>query len=58
MEVKTCRIHVEGYMEMGADGEYHLNPAKSKWEDIPASLIAEFLIEKFGREAIFGGEDD
>ena len=58
MEVKTCRIPVVGYMEMGADGEYHLNQEKSKWADIPADDIARFLIEKFGRESIFGGGSD
>ncbi len=50
----TCRIPVVGYMEKGADGKYHLIPEKSEWADIPGSVIAEFLIEKFGREAIFG----
>lgn len=45
-------LPVMGYMEKQPDGSYELNPEKSEWADIPASVVASFLIEKFGWDAI------
>ena len=57
MKEDICHIPVVGCMEKGEDGNYHLNPEKSKWADIPADAIARFLLEKFGYDAIFKGGD-
>lgn len=53
-----CRIPVVGHMVKGEDGNYHLDEAGSTWADIPADVIARFLLEKFGHEAIFGKDGD
>ena len=37
------------------NGEWFLNKEKSEWADIPATVIAEFLIQQFGYDAIFNG---
>ncbi len=51
-------LPVVGYMEKQPDGSYKLNEEKSEWADIPASVVAAFLIEKFGWDAILkGGEE-
>lgn len=50
-----CRIPVVGRMEKDENGEWFLNKEKSEWADIPATVIAEFLIQKFGYDAIFNG---
>ena len=47
-----------GYMETGPDGKYHLNAEKSEWADVDPDLVARFLIDRFGRERIFGGGTD
>lgn len=53
-EFGMCHIPVVGMMEKDENGKWQLNKEKSEWADIPATAIAEFLIEKFGRDAIFG----
>lgn len=53
-EKKLLHLPVVGYMEPGPDGEYRLNAEKSEWADADPDLVARFLLEKFGRERIFG----
>ncbi|SCJ78705.1 Uncharacterised protein [Anaerotruncus sp. 2789STDY5834896] len=55
MEEKTCRIPVQATYEI-QDGQAVL--VSAQYEDIPADLIARFLIEKCGRDAIFKGVSD
>ncbi len=50
-----CHIPVVGRMEKDGNGEWFLNKEKSEWADIPATVIAEFLIQQFGYDAIFNG---
>ena len=51
-------LPVVGYMEKQPDGSYKLNEKKSEWADLPASVVAPFLIEKFGWDAILKEEND
>ena len=50
-----CHIPVVGRMEKDENGEWFLNKEKSEWADIPVTVIAEFLIQQFGYDAIFNG---
>lgn len=49
-------IPVQGYMVKGEDGNFHLDPQRSVYADIPADDIARFLIEKWGGTPIRKGE--
>lgn len=51
-------LPVVGYMEKQPDGSYELNEKKSEWADLPASVVASFLIEKFGWDAILKEGND
>ena len=51
-------LPVAGYMEKQPDGSYKLNEEKSEWADLPASVVASFLIKKFGWDAILKAEND
>lgn len=52
-----CRIPVRATYTLYHDtGEIVLTSAD--YEDIPADVIARFLLEKFGHEAIFGKDGD
>lgn len=53
----TCRIPVRATYTLYHDtGEMVLTSAD--YEDIPADVIARFLLEKFGYDAIFGGDGE
>lgn len=56
MQDNVCKIPVTGYMTKGPDGHYHLDEAASSWAEIPASVIARFLVERCGVDCIFGKE--
>lgn len=56
MEDNICRIPVQATYRI-VDG----NPVRvdTKYADIPAEVIARFLLQKFGADAIFrGGTSD
>lgn len=55
MENKTCRIPVKATytLENGV-----MKRTAAEYKDIPADVIARFLIQKFGRDAIFKGVED
>lgn len=47
--VQICKnVPVIGHMVKGEDGNFHLDPERSTFADIPADDIARFLIERFG----------
>ena len=48
-------VPVTGYMVKQPDGSYELDPERSTLVDIPADVVARFLIEKFGMTAVFSG---
>lgn len=50
-----CRIPVNATMKE-IDGKMQMIDAD--WADIPADIIARFLIQKFGITPIFGGGDN
>lgn len=49
-----CRIPIEASYKI-IDGKAVMVDAL--WEDIPADVIARFLLRKFGADAIFGGSE-
>ena len=51
-----CRIPAVGRMKKGENGERFRNRGASEWADIPATVVAEFLIQKLGDDAIFNGD--
>lgn len=50
-----CHIPVSATIKK-IDGKMQV--VSAKWEDIPADVIARFLIKKFGITPIFGGENE
>ena len=52
MKEPTCRIPVSATMVV-ENGKARM--VSAEWADIPADVIARFLVEKFGEDAIFGG---
>lgn len=56
-ESEICRgIPVRGYMVRQADGSWEMDPARSTYADIPADVLARFLLQKFGKTAVLGEE--
>lgn len=53
MQNDVCKIPVMGHMTKGPDGRYHLDEAASTWAEIPAAVIARFLVDKLGVDALF-----
>ena len=51
-----CRIPVSATFTL-MKGSDELIMSKAEWADIPADTIARFLLEKFGADAIFSGEE-
>lgn len=51
-----CRIPVSATFTL-MKGSDELIMSKAGWADIPADTIARFLLEKFGADAIFSGEE-
>ena len=53
----TCRIPVKAtYVIDRQTGE--ITRTAATWADIPADVIAKFLLERCGHDAIFGGGDN
>lgn len=53
-----CKIPVSATFTVYKGSEKPVMTA-AEWVDVPADVIAKFLIEKFGADAIFnGGEGD
>ncbi len=52
-----CEIPVVGHMVKGLDGKYHLDKAASTWANIPANVVAKFLVDRCGADAVFGGSE-
>lgn len=54
-----CRIPVSATFTVYKGSSNKPIMTKAEWADVPADVIAKFLIEKFGADAIFnGGEGD
>ena len=56
MQENVCKIPIIGHMTKGPDGRYRLDEATSTWAEIPATVIARFLVERCGVDTIFGKE--
>lgn len=50
-----CKIPVNATFRE-VDGEMQM--VQAEWAEIPADVIARFLIQKFGMTPIFGGDSD
>lgn len=55
-ETAFCRIPVSARMVRQEDGTYTLDPERSTFADVPADTVAQFLLTKFGVDAMWGGE--
>lgn len=55
MKEPACRIPLSATIVV-EHGQAKM--VSAEWADVPADLIARFLIEKFGADAIFGGGED
>ncbi len=55
MQEEICRIPISATIRK-VGGEMEL--VSAHWEEIPADVIAQFLIKKFGVTPIFGGGED
>ncbi len=47
-----CHIPVSGYMVRQPDGSFALDPERSTYADVPADIVARFLIDRFGANLV------
>ena len=55
MQKEMCRIPISATIRKVGD---EMELVSAHWEEIPADVIAQFLIKKFGVTPIFGGGED
>lgn len=47
---RICRrVPVTGYMVLGEDGHYHLDPERSTFADIPSEVFADYVMDTYRR---------
>lgn len=56
MDNQTIRIPVAATMRKQPDGSFEMVAAE--WAEVTADSVARFLLQKFGVDAVFGGDAD
>lgn len=52
-----CRhVPISAYYTQDENGHYYMDEERSEFADIPGDVFAQFLIQKFGMDAILKGD--